>query len=87
MPITKIQASRLGKKYKINFKVIPFNDWLNGLNFELEHKNITRGTQKLTAMIAITHLEEYPDYYKHLKIMEKKREKHWKNKIKPSIFV
>lgn len=86
MTLSKLQASRLGKRFNINFKVIPFNDWLNGLNFELEHKNITHGSFKLTAKIVIAHLKEFPDYYFFLKRMEKRREMYWKNKNKPNIF-
>jgi queuine/archaeosine tRNA-ribosyltransferase len=84
--ITKLQASNLGKKLKINYKVVPFNDWHNGLNIELEHSNITNGSQKLTAKIVIAHLNEFPDYYRYLKKMEIRREKFWKNKVKPSVF-
>lgn len=87
MTISKIQALKLGKKHKINFKTVPFKEWMNGLNVELEHKNITHGSQKTTAKIVIAHLLEYPDYYKYLKKMEDKRDKYWKNKKKPSIFV
>ena len=87
MKITKIIAEKLGKEFKIDFSVIPFNEWYHGLNMELEHRNITHGSHKITAKIVIAHLKEYPDYYKYLIKLEKNREKYWINRKKPSIFL
>jgi HK97 family phage portal protein len=42
-----------------------------GMKVELEHKNVTKGSKKETAMIAIAHLKEIPDYYTRLLKMEK----------------
>jgi len=41
-----------------------------GMKVELEHTNLTHGDKKETAMIAIAHLEEIPDYYTRLSKME-----------------
>ena len=84
--ISKNEALYLGVWYDINFKVIKFNEWLYGLNVELEHKNITEGNTYRTAEIVISHLLEYPDYYKRLKKMEDKASEYWNKKIKKSIF-
>jgi len=91
--ITKQQAKELGEKFNINFEIIPFEDWLNGLNIELEHgtkfafSNITNNDLIMTAKIAIAHLLESPNYYTQLVKMEQKLEDFWKGKRKPSIFL
>jgi hypothetical protein len=37
-----------------------------GMNSELEHKDVTHGNLTQTAKIAIAHLKEVPDYYTKL---------------------
>lgn len=93
MRIIKKISKDLGKKYNINFNIIDFEEWHNGLNIELEHgskfgtlTNITNNNVDLTAKIAIAHLIEDPYYYKRLIKMEKEIDIYWKNKIKPNIF-
>lgn len=93
MYIKKEQAKRLGKDFCINFDVVPFNEWQDGLNIELEHgskfgslTNITHNSFEKTAKIVIAHLIEDPRYYYHLKKMEEKRDKYWSSRIKPSVF-
>lgn len=92
MKITKKQAERLGKKFKINFDIISFDEWIIGLNIELEHgtkfkiSNITNNGLDITAKIAIAHLIEDPRYYHYLSKLEAKREKYWLNHKKPDIF-
>lgn len=94
MKITKKDSKRLGEKYNINFKIVPFDEWYSGLNIELEHgknisklTNITNDDLDLTAKIAIAHLIEDNRYYFYLKKMEDKREKYWKTHKKISIFM
>jgi hypothetical protein len=93
MKITRLQAKRLGHIFNINFKVIDFDDWVYGLNVELEHgkrrglTNVTNDNLQDTAKIAIAHLLEYPDYYKRLKKMERLADKYWKRKPKRDIFL
>lgn len=83
MKISKEQAIKLGKKHKINFNVINLSEWWSALNIETEHNlSITR-----TVKTVLDHLKEYPDYYKFLIKLEKNREKFWKNKLKPDIFL
>ena len=84
--ITKSQALRLGKKFDINFDIVPFDEFLIGLNIEQEHKNITKNKLETTALIAIAHLEEDPRYYHYLEMLEDKRKKYWKKHVKPSIY-
>ena len=94
MKISKQEANSIGKKYKINFKVVNIDEWFYGLNVELEHgsklgslTNITKDNIDLTARIAIAHLIESPDYYKRLYKMESQMDFYWSNKIKPNIFI
>jgi hypothetical protein len=91
--ITKQQAKDLGEHFKINFNIVPFEEWHHGLKVELEHgskfgqlTNVTKNALDKTAKIAIAHLIEDPRYYHYLKKMEEKREEYWKNRNKPDIF-
>ena len=53
----------------INFDKFNIEEFLEGLNIELEHglinpyTNITNNDLILTAKIALAHLNEYPNYY------------------------
>jgi hypothetical protein len=92
--ITKKVAKQLGEKYNIDFKVVPFNEYLIGLNNELEHgtkfgkmTNISNDNLDITAKIVLAHLLEDPRYYYYLEKMEIKREKYWSIHKKPSIFI
>jgi hypothetical protein len=57
-------AAEVKTDFKLNY---PLDDILEGLNIELEHKDITGGDLEETAKIVIAHLKERPDYYKKLK--------------------
>jgi hypothetical protein len=92
--ITKTQALKLAKKFNINLDVINIEQWLKGLNTELEHgkklgtqTNITNNNEIITAMIAIAHLIEDPKYYYRLDKMENEANKYWKKNKKPDIFI
>lgn len=93
MHINKIKATKLGKEYKINFEVVPFDEWHFGLNVELEHgnkfgaiTNVTNDNLQVTAKIVVAHLLEDPRYYHFLKRMEDTRKKYWKTRKIPNIF-
>ena len=69
-------ASILG----INFDKFSVEDFLEGINIELEHGNInpktnvTNNNLITTAKIALAHLNEFPNYYNKeygLKVFEK----------------
>lgn len=94
MKFNKIEAIKLARKYKIDLDVIPIEEWQFGLNVELEHgsrlsklTNVTKNNKDMTSKIVISHILEDPQYYKHLKIMETKREKYWSTRVKPNIFL
>ncbi len=87
--INKKQAIKIGDKLNIDFDIIDIDEWIFGLNVELEHgkkfgllTNITNNNLELTSKIALAHLLEYPDYYKRLAKMEYQAHKYWKNKSK-----
>jgi hypothetical protein len=91
--ILKKNALSLAKKFNINLDVVGLDQWIEGLNTELEHgnkfgnmTNITHNNNVITAMIVLAHLLEDPQYYIRLKKMEKESEKYWKGKIKPNIY-
>jgi len=91
---TQKQAKELAKKYNINLDVIPLDEFQNGLNVELEHgsklsklTNITNDDKDMTTKIVISHILEFPQYYKHLKKMEEKLDKYWSTRKKPNIFL
>jgi len=54
---------------KINFDKFTIQDFLSGMNVELEHgyvnpnTNVTSDDLLITAKIALAHLNEYPNYY------------------------
>jgi len=93
MKITKSQAQKLAKHFKIDLDIVDFDEWHYGLNVELEHgkkfniiTNLTNDNQIMTAKIVISHLLEFPDYYKRLQKFEASADKYWSNKIKKDIF-
>lgn len=78
--VTKGSAEELGKKLGVDFKKFTVSQFVKGLKFEREHKDLTKGDPIMTAKIAIAHLNEIPDYYSRLEIMEDEAKKDVKNK-------
>jgi hypothetical protein len=84
--ITLSEAEQLSKKFSINHNVVPFDQWVFGLNIELEHGTVNKLTDVThddlikTAKITMAHLMEFPNYYEELEQMEAKLEKQWENK-------
>lgn len=66
---TKADAIGIANKLDVSFDLFPLEDFLTGLNIELEHgrvnldTNVTDDDLEKTAKIALAHLHEYPDYY------------------------
>ena len=58
-----------GEVLNINFKDFTIEEFLDGLNIELEHgkinnkTNVTNDDLIMTAKIALAHLNEFPNYY------------------------
>ena len=80
----EIDAKKIGKTLKIDWKEVSLDQFTKGLNVELEHgskdkqTNVTDNDGKLTGEIAWAHLKEFPDYYTRLAKMEKVAKDHFK---------
>lgn len=67
--INKEDALYIANKLGINFDKFTLEDFLTGLNIELEHgsispcTNVTKDDLELTAKIALVHLNEFSNYY------------------------
>lgn len=68
--ISAKQAHRLFKALKLDTTKIDFDQFHKGLNVELEHRDVTHGDLKKTALIALAHLKEDPKYYTKLAKVE-----------------
>ena len=62
--ISKEDAKRIYDYMGYDFD---FNQFVLGMNVELEHQDVTDGSLIKTAMISAAHLREVPDYYTKLK--------------------
>lgn len=62
-------ALYISKILNVDFNNFDINDFLTGINIELEHglispnTNVTNDNLLLTAKIALAHLNEFPNYY------------------------
>lgn len=65
----KEDAIKVANKLGIKFDKFPIDDFVTGINIELEHgkvdmnTNVTDNDLEKTAKIALAHLNEFPDYY------------------------
>lgn len=81
---TTEQAIQVGEKLGIKWDKFDIEQFLIGMNIELEHgkrdyvTNVTNDDMILTGKIALAHLNEFPDYYTRLKKMENEADKFWK---------
>lgn len=63
------EINNIIKKLNIKFDKFPIEDFITGLNIELEHgknnylTNVTDNDIEKTAKIALAHLNEFPNYY------------------------
>jgi Protein of unknown function (DUF5661) len=72
------EAKRIGAEIGIDWASAPFEveQFRAGMNVELEHglhdpaTNVSDDDPAVTAKIALTHLNEFPDYYTRLERME-----------------
>ena len=87
----KNDAFMVGKKLGINFDKYTLEEFLDGINIELEHgkvdplTNVTDDDLLLTAKIALAHLNEYPNYY-HPKYGLRAYERFLESKLKESEY-
>lgn len=84
--LTIEDAKRTGNQLSVNWVKIDPEQFMKGLIVEMEHglidpvTNITNNNLLLTGKIALAHLNEFPDYYDRLEIMEKEAARHWECK-------
>jgi len=82
---TAAQARETGERIGIDWAASPFDvDALRiGMDVELEHgtrdlaTNVTDDDLTVTAKIARAHLNEFPDYYARLAVMEAEAKAYW----------
>ncbi len=78
--ITAEEAKRIGEGLGIDWNKFDVTQYRMGLDVELEHglvdphTNVTNDDPIRTGKIALAHLNEFPDYYTRLEIMEKEAE-------------
>jgi DNA-directed RNA polymerase alpha subunit len=79
------QARDAGERIGIDWARSPFDveEFRAGMDVELEHgtrdpeTNVTDDDVAVTAKIARAHLNEFPDYYSRLAVMEADAEAYW----------
>jgi hypothetical protein len=85
---TPEQAEELGRRIGIDWDQARFDveQFRRGLEVELEHgtrdqaTNVSDDDPLTTARIALAHLNEFPDYYTRLAVMEGEAEAYWEDK-------
>ncbi|WP_246946074.1 DUF5661 family protein [Bacillus pinisoli] len=84
---TREEAAAIALLLGIDFNKVMFDldEFWMGVNTELEHgrtyypTNVTMDDPITTGKIALAHLNEFPDYYKRLKVLEEEAAAYWKN--------
>ena len=84
-PFTLEQARAAGLRIGVDWDTSPFSleQFRMGMDVELEHgtqdleTNVTDDDVRVTAKIARAHLNEFPDYYSRLAVMEAEAEAYW----------
>ncbi len=82
---TTEEARAAGEQIGIDWATSPFDveQFRMGMDVELEHgtqdldTNVTGDDVTVTAKIARAHLNEFPDYYTRLAVMEAEAEAYW----------
>lgn len=60
----------LATMFNISLKETPLNEIRDGLNIEMEHKDVINGDTSTLVKIVKAHLKENPRYYLYLKAVE-----------------
>lgn len=73
---TTEEARQIGERLGIDWSKFDVEQFRMGMDVELEHgrhdpnTNVTGDDPLLTGKIALAHLNEFPDYYTRLEVME-----------------
>ncbi len=77
------EAEKVGGALGIDWTKWDIEQFRMGMDVELEHgtidphTNVTDNDPMLTGKIALAHLNEFPDYYTRLEVMETEAEAFW----------
>jgi hypothetical protein len=79
------EARAAGERIGVDWEISQFDveQFRKGMDVELEHgtqdleTNVTDDDVTVTAKIARAHLNEFPDYYSRLAVMEAEAEAYW----------
>lgn len=80
------EARRFGESLGVDWSQFGVEQFRMGMDVELEHgtvdmkTNVTDDDPLLTAKIALAHLNEFPDYYTRLEVMENEADDYWASK-------
>ena len=83
---TTEEAKRIGEVLGVDWSKFDVEQFRMGLDVELEHgisdlqTNVTNDNEMITGKIALAHLNEFPDYYTRLEIMEKEAKEYHNKK-------
>jgi hypothetical protein len=78
---TQAEARSIGEALGIQWEKFDVEQFRMGLNTELEHgrrdpmTDVTHDEPLVTGKIALAHLNDIPDYYTHLAVMERDAER------------
>lgn len=85
--LTAKQVKEIGDKIGVDWSIVDFGEFMQGVKEELEHgctfaikcdqTNVTGDDLEATAKIALAHLYEVTDYYTRLEQLEDEGEAHW----------
>ncbi len=82
---TREEALAVATHLGMNFEALKYDleQFRMGLDVELEHgprsprTNVTGDDWNITGKIALAHLNEFPDYYTRLAVLEREAADHW----------
>ena len=88
---TADEARAIGEEVGIDWATAPFDveQLRRGMEVELEHglhdarTNVSDDDPRVTAKIALAHLNEFPDYYTRLERMEAEAKRDWAARADP----
>jgi len=68
--VSREEAIKIGNKLGVDWTRINLRQFTKGMNVELEHRGVTKGSYLKTGKITLDHLNEVPDYYDRIEVIE-----------------
>lgn len=90
--ITLEEATDIANQLNLDLNKIPIDEFRKAMQIELEHgtndpiTNVTNNDLLMTGKIALAHINEFPDYYDRLEVLEEEANTYWEKKVKPNIY-